>query len=383
MTTYGHQNGQEPPDPRYGPAHPYQSGPNADEYPTAQQPAVRQPYRRPDEAAHNDQTARFDRTVGYGRPSRHDGRYSDGDQEYEPQRRNTRVMIIVATSVMLVLGLGAAAWAVLKPNPGNDPLVASTGPNVGIGAGTTTSDVAATTVTTPSPTPTKPRPTATKPRPKPTPSRKPPAAQLPPPPPPAIEEAPSCTTYVGTKATPSQVGEALRTAGSIQYWSGVTPPAGSTGPLPPITVPTELMRAIAFTESSWVSNVIACDGGIGTMQVMPGTASYINQRFGTNYDVHTLSGNTRLGAAYVEWLTVYFGLYYFGTYDLDATAPIATDGSQLRLKDAVIAAYNVGPAALEDDHGTADGSDDTLSIPNQWYVNRVLGYVANCPCDDL
>jgi hypothetical protein len=43
----------------------------------------------------------------------------------------------------------------------------------------------------------------------------------------------------------------------------------------------------------------------------------------------------------------------------------------------------VGPAALEDDHGTADGSDDTLSIPNQWYVNRVLGYVANCPCDDL
>ena len=141
------------------------------------------------------------------------------------------------------------------------------------------------------------------------------------------------------------------------------------------------MKAVAWTESTWRSTVISCDGGVGLMQVMPATATFINDRFGTNYNISTLSGNASLGAAYIEWLTVYFGLYYFASYDLDTKADIGTGGVSLRLRDVVIAAYNVGPVAVEDDGGTpSDYSDDTLSIPNQWYVDRVVGYMTNCPC---
>jgi hypothetical protein len=30
-----------------------------------------------------------------------------------------------------------------------------------------------------------------------------------------------------------------------------------------------------------------------------------------------------------------------------------------------------------------DDTDDTISIPNQWYVDRVNGYIASCPCSSL
>jgi soluble lytic murein transglycosylase-like protein len=165
---------------------------------------------------------------------------------------------------------------------------------------------------------------------------------------------------------------ALADAGAQDYWSGVVPPTGAVTPLPPFQVEARLMDAFAWTESSWQSTVIACDGGIGLMQLMPDNVTFLNQRFGTNFDVHTVSGNTALGATYIEWLTAYFGTYYFGSYDLmNATAPIGTGGVTLSLLDVVIAAYNVGPDAVEDTHGTADGSDDTLSIPNSAYVTRV------------
>ena len=140
------------------------------------------------------------------------------------------------------------------------------------------------------------------------------------------------------------------------------------------------MDAFAWTESSWQSTVVACDGGIGLMQLMPDNVTFLNQRFDTNYDVHTVSGNTALGAMYIEWLTAYFGTYYFGSYDLmNATAPIGTGGVTLTLLDVVIAAYNVGPDAVEDTHGTVDGSDDTLSIPNSGYVAKVRSAYSSQP----
>ena len=80
---------------------------------------------------------------------------------------------------------------------------------------------------------------------------------------------------------------------------------------------------------------------------------------------------------------MYFGLYYFGSFNLDAVEAVGDGGAPMRLGDVVIAAYNVGHEQVENLHGTADGSDDTLSIPNQWYVDRVNGYRANCPCDAL
>ena len=51
------------------------------------------------------------------------------------------------------------------------------------------------------------------------------------------------------------------------------------------------------------------------------------------------------------------------------------------LRDVVIAAYNVGYGGVENTHGTPSAADDTLEIPNQWYVDRVNGYRASCPCD--
>jgi soluble lytic murein transglycosylase-like protein len=136
------------------------------------------------------------------------------------------------------------------------------------------------------------------------------------------------------------------------------------------------MKAIAWQESGWQSTILACDGGVGTMQVMPDTAAWLNDRFGPNYDVNTLSGNAALGAEYLQWEIVYFGAFYFGTFDLDATAPVGPDGADLRLRDVVIAGYNVGAAALEN---RAD-SGDYLDIPNQRYVDNVIALTTDCEC---
>jgi soluble lytic murein transglycosylase-like protein len=213
----------------------------------------------------------------------------------------------------------------------------------------------------------------------PIPSQKPPPEELPPPPPAPV---PSCTDYQEWDPDNDAPGEIVRAelaqAGARLNWRpGVSTPFGwPGGPYPEITVPADLMDAVAFTESSWRSTVIACDGGIGLMQVMPNTATWMNQRFGRSDDVDTVDGNAALGAMYLQWLTMYFGLYYFGSFDLDAVAPVGAAGAPLRLGDVVIAAYNVG-------YGSVENSDDTLSIPNQWYVERVKDYVASCPCDSL
>ena len=186
---------------------------------------------------------------------------------------------------------------------------------------------------------------------------------------------PTCTpTYKGTNAPKAQVRDALVESGATQFWVGVQRPVDLDGPLPEITVPANLMKAIAWQESGWQSAIIACDGGIGTMQVMPGTVSQINNRFGTNHDVNTLQGNTDLGANYLQWLIMYFGLFYFGqNFDLSVEAPIGPNGAQLSLVEVVVAAYNVGPAALENE-------DNTLSIPNRQYVNNVLALQTSCDC---
>lgn len=168
---------------------------------------------------------------------------------------------------------------------------------------------------------------------------------------------------------------ALTSAAGRAYWTGASKPEGYPGTGSEIKVPLNLIKAVAWQESGWQSTIIACDGGIGTMQVMSGTATWMNGRFGTSYDVNTLSGNTALGAEYLEWLIMYFGLYYFGSFDLSTVAPVGVGGANMRLRDVVIAGYNVGPGALEN-------SDDTLAIPNQRYVDNVVALMTNCVCQN-
>ena len=134
-----------------------------------------------------------------------------------------------------------------------------------------------------------------------------------------------------------------------------------------ISVPLNLVEAVAWQESGWQSTIVSCYGAYGTMQLTADTASFLNQRFGTSYDMHTLAGNCNLGSADLQWLVKYFGDVYFnGDYDLTVQDP-----NNPTLLDAVIAAYNVGFGAVD----TANG----LVIPNRAYVNAVEYDMTHAP----
>lgn len=67
-------------------------------------------------------------------------------------------------------------------------------------------------------------------------------------------------------------------------------------------LPAHLVLAIAWQESGWTQHVIAWDGGIGVMQVMPYTAMGINASTGRHLDPYDLWDNLTLGATYLQWL---------------------------------------------------------------------------------
>jgi hypothetical protein len=67
-------------------------------------------------------------------------------------------------------------------------------------------------------------------------------------------------------------------------------------------LPPRLLLAIAWQESGWTQHVIAWDGGIGVMQLMPYTAQGINSGIGQQLSPYDLSDNLNLGATYLEWL---------------------------------------------------------------------------------
>ncbi|HLI70833.1 MAG TPA: transglycosylase SLT domain-containing protein [Ktedonobacteraceae bacterium] len=67
-------------------------------------------------------------------------------------------------------------------------------------------------------------------------------------------------------------------------------------------LPARLLMAIAWQESNWTQHVIAWDGGIGVMQLMPYTAMEINADTGQQLDPYDLQDNLNLGATYLEWL---------------------------------------------------------------------------------
>ncbi|MEV6522050.1 lytic transglycosylase domain-containing protein [Longispora sp. NPDC051575] len=188
------------------------------------------------------------------------------------------------------------------------------------------------------------------------PSYQPPPAPVPTPPAaPPHTPGSDCRRYEGTNAERPAVKAALTAAANRQYWQSVH-----------FTVPVNLMKAIAWQESGWQSAIIACDGGMGTMQLMPGTVEWMNLKFNdTPEDPKTLKGNTVLGAEYLAWLIRYFGdLYFDHTYDL----------ANPDLLNVVIAAYNVGHAGVQDE------ATHTIRIPNQRYVDNVRALMTECEC---
>lgn len=210
----------------------------------------------------------------------------------------------------------------------------------------------------------KPSPTrsATK-APRPRPSRKPPTETLLPPAVPKPSPSDCKPKYVGTQATRAQVKQALTDAAGRTYW-----PTSA----PSITVPLNLVKAVAWQESGWQSNIVACDGGIGLMQLMMPTVGYVNQRFDQSYDVNNYGDNATLGANYLAWLIKYFGdVYFAGDYTLSVDGDCAANTAPC-LINAVIAGYNYGYGAVDTDQG--------LVIPNPRYVQNVRALMTECEC---
>ena len=125
-----------------------------------------------------------------------------------------------------------------------------------------------------------------------------------------------------------------------------------------------LVKAVIAVESAFNPAAVSAKGALGLMQVIPETG----ERYGLAADKrHSVQQklldpetNLRIGTTYLR----------------DLMALFANDIT------LVLAAYNVGPGNVEDLHGTPDdGSDDTLSIPNQSYVDAVhKNLQSSCPC---
>ncbi|MEU8820980.1 lytic transglycosylase domain-containing protein [Actinoplanes sp. NPDC048796] len=213
---------------------------------------------------------------------------------------------------------------------------------------------------TESPTP-EPVETTTKP-----PTKKPakPAATEPTEPP-FWSQLPDCAHYDKTKpVSKAKVKAALKAAAGKTYWRTEAPSLRINYPL---------IKAVAWQESGWQSNIHNCDGGAGVMQVMPDTVSMVNNRFGLDYDASVFQQNVLAGGNYLAWLTKWVGDRYFGgSYNLSA-AKCKTASSWCPL-NVVISGYNAGAGGIEQ-----AAADKTLPNPN--YVASVRALMKRCQCD--
>ena len=63
----------------------------------------------------------------------------------------------------------------------------------------------------------------------------------------------------------------------------------------------DLVKAVAWQESNWRQEARSSTGAIGVMQVMPGTADYVNEVLGTgDLNVRDASDNVELGVTYLD-----------------------------------------------------------------------------------
>ena len=210
---------------------------------------------------------------------------------------------------------------------------------------------------TPSPTPT-PSKTSKKPVTKPTTKAAATAA-------PFWDQLPACAHYdKTTPASKAKVKAALKTAAARSYWPATAPTLKLNYPL---------VKAVAWQESGWKSNIHNCDGGAGVMQLMPATVTMVNNRFGTTYDASKLQGNADAGANYLAWLTLWASNNYFGK-SLDLSAGKCKSTTSWCLLDVVISGYNAGQGSIE----TAAASK---TLTNPQYVAAVRALMTRCQCD--
>lgn len=159
--------------------------------------------------------------------------------------------------------------------------------------------------------------------------------------PPALPQPPGCAGFQGTNLSRTKVNSLLVNAQKVEEWKGlgqsrVDP---KMWPVPKITVPLTMLKAVAYMESGWRTACKARDGiGFGLFQISADTAAAMNLRFGENFDRMTPSGNAALGVAYLEWIIARLGLAHFGTnFDLTKNS---------KFMDAVIASFQQGPEAV-------------------------------------
>jgi soluble lytic murein transglycosylase-like protein len=292
----------------------------------------------------------------------------------------SRSIVLAAAFAVIVITVGTAVFLLSGNDPAPRPASAQAGEEPAVVATTTiaqaaptttvvtsTTTAAKTTKTTPKAAP----PKATMPAPTPHP------VTIPVPPAPHPPPVPGCApSFTGENAPKADVKAALLSAAGKDFWAGVSnppllaidPPEGSPPPATEqlgaravITVPPALIQAIAWQESGWQSAIKACDGGVGTMQIMDATARWMNQRFGTSHNYQTLAGNTALGAQYLEWLIAYFGENNFGHHYDITNADLLT---------AVIVGYNAGAGAVQFSGGHTVSSS---------YANTVKALMSSQP----
>jgi hypothetical protein len=201
----------------------------------------------------------------------------------------------------------------------------------------------------------------------PTPSRKPKARSIKPTPTPDPNnfQLPDCAHREGKPVSKKQAKAALSKAANRQYWRTEAPK---------LRVPLRLVKAVAWQESGWQSNIVNCDGGKGLMQVMPDTVDHINQRFGLAYRVDDHRDNAFLGANYLAYLTKEFGNDYFeGSHDLSARK--CRSHSDRCLLNLVISAYNSGEGSVR------EVVRSKSALPNPAYVDSVRSLMRRCFCD--
>jgi hypothetical protein len=212
----------------------------------------------------------------------------------------------------------------------------------------------------------EPEVTTSSPAPKPSKTSKKPTVKATPTEDPNNFEVSACSTKKGTAVAKSKVKAALRTAAGKTYWINEAPQLKLNYPL---------VKAIAWHESGWQTNIFNCDGGQGLMQLMPDTVDMINSRFGLSYNVSNYTQNATAGANYLAWLTRYMSQKAFNqdkVFDLSA-AKCRTHSSWCLL-NLVIAAYQFGPADVL-------ANLKTKKLPNPAYVDSVRSLMSSCFCD--
>src|SRR5262249_13859841 len=118
-------------------------------------------------------------------------------------------------------------------------------------------------------------------------------------------------------------------------------------------ISTPLQEAIAWQESGWQENIIACDGGIGLMQLQPATVAWLNSYYGVNDNPYKLNDNAGLGAGYIA----YFYNYYISYIQQNSPSTCGASGCNwdtvwpgdthgVTVRDIVVSVYNEGAGTM-------------------------------------